>query len=367
MQGDWAATTLRLNFYRNCTQLHYVYNSIAITLRDHVMNVVGIDVGYSNLKLAYGPADGALKTVIRPAGAAPKEHFGSRFDGRSQDDFLHVQVNGQEFVAGVSTDRAEMWERSLHADYAKTDSYKALFNAGLLLTEMKEIDLLVTGLPVSQFQDESLRADLEARFSGEHQVTKKRTVNVKKVKVVAQPIGGLLDYVNEVEEGPEDQRITDEHRILVVDPGFYSLDWVLVSNGQLQRQSSGTSIKASSVLLEQAGIFIAEEHGAKVSVETLENAIRSGKESILLMGERVELAPFLKKASETLSSVTATSIQKALRVESMSPDVIVLVGGGSSFFQQAIQEAFPLLKVVTPKNPVLSNARGFWLFGGASV
>ena len=77
---------------------------------------------------------------------------------------------------------------------------------------MKEIDLLVTGLPVSQFQDESLRADLEARFSGEHQVTKKRTVNVKKVKVVAQPIGGLLDYVNEVEEGPEDQRITDENR-----------------------------------------------------------------------------------------------------------------------------------------------------------
>ena len=117
----------------------------------------------------------------------------------------------------------------------------------------------------------------------------------------------------------------------------------------------------------QAGTFISEEHGAKVSVETLGNAIHSGKESILLMGERVELAPFLKKASETLSSVTATSIQKALRVESMSPDVIVLVGGGSCFFQQAIQEAFPRLKVVSPKNPVLSNARGFWLLGGASV
>ena len=47
----------------------------------------------------------------------------------------------------------------------------------------------------------------------------------------------------------------------------------------------------------QAGTFISEEHGAKVSVETLGNAIHSGKESILLMGERVELAPFLKKAS----------------------------------------------------------------------
>lgn len=32
-----------------------------------------------------------------------------------------------------------------------THSYKTLFISGLLLTEMKEIDLLLTGLPVSQF------------------------------------------------------------------------------------------------------------------------------------------------------------------------------------------------------------------------
>jgi len=48
-----------------------------------------------------------------------------------------------------------------------------------------------------------------------------------RVRVVAQSIGGLLDYVNEM-DGPEDARITDEHRILVVVPGFYSLAWVLV-------------------------------------------------------------------------------------------------------------------------------------------
>ena len=126
--------------------------------------VVGQDIGYSNLKIAFGTSDGEMTTVIRPAGAAPKEHFGSRFDGKKQDDFLHVNVDGQDFVAGVSTDRAEMWERSLHADYAKTDSYKALFHAGLLLTGQKEIDLLVTGLPVSQFQDEALREDLRKRF-----------------------------------------------------------------------------------------------------------------------------------------------------------------------------------------------------------
>lgn len=54
----------------------------------------------------------------------------------------------------------------------------ALFYAGLLLTGMKEIDLLVTGLPVTQYQDEALRAELEARFTGEHRIAPRRTVNV---------------------------------------------------------------------------------------------------------------------------------------------------------------------------------------------
>lgn len=306
-----------------------------------------------------------MKTVVRPAGAAPADRFGSRFYGRAQDDFLHVVVNGEPFVASVSPDRAEMWERLLHADYAKTDSYRALFNAGLLLTEMMEIDLLVTGLPVSQFQDESIRRDLEKRFSGEHQVTPKRTINVKKVRVVAKPIGGHYDYLNESENGPEYEQITEEHRILVVDPGFYSLDWLMVSNGQIQRQSSGTSIKASYVFLEQAGVSIFEENGSKQTAEFLENVIRSGLKSILLAGQRAALAPYLKAASESLAPITATSIPLALRTENISSDIIVLVGGGSVFSHKTIQDAFRRLKGVSPMNPALANTREFWLYGGS--
>ena len=35
--------------------------------------VVGQDIGYSNLKIAFGTSDGEMTTVIRPAGAAPKD------------------------------------------------------------------------------------------------------------------------------------------------------------------------------------------------------------------------------------------------------------------------------------------------------
>lgn len=132
------------------------------------LNVVGLDIDYSNLKVVAGNSNGEMKKMLRPAGAAPADRFGTRFDGKSQDDFLNVLVDGIPFVAGVSSDRAEMWERSLHAEYSTTQSYKALMYGGLLLSEMSEIDVLVTGLPVSQALIPDRCKKLEAQFVGTH-------------------------------------------------------------------------------------------------------------------------------------------------------------------------------------------------------
>lgn len=321
------------------------------------MNILGIDIGYSNLKLAFSKSGDKPKTILRPAGAAPADRFGNRFDGKVQADFLHVLVGDEEFVAGVSPDRAEMWTRSLHADYASSHSYKALFHAGLLLSEMDRIDTLVTGLPVSQYLDENRKKVLVEQMQGTHQVTPKRAVTVENVKVVPQPIGGLLDYIAQ-----EDADIEDA-RVLVIDPGFFSVDWVVIAHKDLHRQSSGTSLNASSVVLEEASRLIAKDHGSAVNTETLENAIRSGKSTVLVLGQRVDLAPYIEQAAQTVGPVVLEAIQKSLRIESRMPDLVVLVGGGATFFRDAVQSTFDKLRVVTPKDAVYSNARGFWLMG----
>jgi plasmid segregation protein ParM len=337
--------------------LEAVFDWVSTT--EFEVNVIGIDIGYSNLKLAAGNAAQTPRTLLRPAGAAPADRFGSRFDERAQDDFLHVQVDGQEFIAGVSPDRAEMWSRSLHTDYPTTPSYKALFHAGLLLSEMDRIDMLVTGLPVSQYLDETRKKAVAEQMQGAHQVTIKRTVTVEKVKVIPQPVGGLLDYISQ-----EDADIEDA-RVLVVDPGFFSVDWVVIANKDLHRHSSGTSLNASSVVLEETARLMAKDHGAAVPTEALENAMRAGKGSILVLGQRVELAPYLKQASQTVGDVVAQALLKSLRTEGGGFDLVVLVGGGAGFFRQAIQAAFPRLRVVSPKDPVYANARGFWLLGAS--
>lgn len=58
-----------------------------------LINVLGIDIGYSSLKLAYGASGCTPQTLLRPASTAPADRFGPRFDGKAQDDFLHVQVD----------------------------------------------------------------------------------------------------------------------------------------------------------------------------------------------------------------------------------------------------------------------------------
>ena len=42
------------------------------------MTVIGLDVGYSNLKIAVGEAGGSPRVIVRPAGAAPLDRLGER-------------------------------------------------------------------------------------------------------------------------------------------------------------------------------------------------------------------------------------------------------------------------------------------------
>ncbi len=323
------------------------------------MNVLGIDIGYSNLKLAFGKRGSEPKVLLRPAGAAPADRLGEKITGKKDEDFLRVVVNGTPFVAGLSPDRAELWSRELHEDYPSTESYRALFHAGLLLSELEHIDILVTGLPVSQYLNQDLRNRLQSLMAGEHQVTPRRRITVENVKVVPQPVGGFVDHVWNLKDSSE----FEESRVLVVDPGFFSVDWVLISNGELRRQSCGTSLEASSVILDEAAKLLANDFGGNVGRERLENAIRQNQTEVRLFGEKIDITPYLKMAANKIGPIVTARLRESLRKENAGADIALLVGGGAGFFESAVKEAFPQLKVFTPASPVFANARGFWRMG----
>ena len=56
------------------------------------MFVLGVDIGYSNLKLAIGQSGSEPKTIILPAGAGPADRMPERIGGGDDETCLYVSI-----------------------------------------------------------------------------------------------------------------------------------------------------------------------------------------------------------------------------------------------------------------------------------
>jgi len=323
--------------------------------------ILGLDIGYSNLKMAMGFRGEKVTTTVLPVGAGPLALMPQQLTGGA-GSCIQVVIDDEKWVAGVEPDRLQGWDRELHGDYPATKPYKALFYAALLLSEQKEIDVLVTGLPVNQFMDPELRKALKKRLEGEHQITPKRAVTVKSVVVVPQPAGAYMDIVNSTEDG-DLLDVLHEGKTIVIDPGFFSVDWVALEGGEVRYHSSGTSLKAMSVLLKTISLLIQEDHGSSPGIDKIEKAIRSGKDEILLFGVKVGLKEYLDKASFGVAQNALTPMRTSMREDGMDADVVLLAGGGASAYKAAAKELFPKSRIVMAGDPLVANAKGFWFCG----
>lgn len=321
------------------------------------MFVLGLDIGYSNVKLAMGESAAAPVVSLSPAGAAPVDRLPESL-GKS-DDVLRVMVGDELWAACVNPGKFSLWNRALHQDYSRSDSYRALFHAALLLSERNVLDLVVTGLPVAQWLDRAHRDEILQRLTGCHRITKKREVRVAQVRVIPQPIGGYLDVL----WSGANCAVLEEGRVLVIDPGFFSVDWVVVEAGDLRKTSSGTSLEAMSVLLDHASRLMAEEHGGKVSVDRLEEVLRTGRVQVLLYGQTIDIGPYLRQAAQRVAPVALEALRESIRKESGSVDAILLTGGGADFYEPVVRALFPSNSIIIPEKPELANARGFYYFG----
>jgi plasmid segregation protein ParM len=225
------------------------------------MTVIGLDVGYSNLKIVAGEAGTAPQVLVRPAGAAPLDRLGERIGTGLPQDAVIVDIDGQRWAAAVEPARLEGWQRSLHADYAATPAYRALVTAALVLADRPVVERLVTGLPVDQARDPRRRDALRRALIGRHR-TEQGSFEVGDVRIVPQPVGAFVDLLWSDLEAATLARL-EEGTVLVVDAGYYSFDWAVVVAGELRRGASGTSLEAMSVLLERAAGLVAEQHGGR--------------------------------------------------------------------------------------------------------
>ena len=331
--------------------------------------VMGYDIGYSNAKGLAGfvgknKGFDQAKRFIRPVAAAPVADCIDS-DNDLTDQRVPVTIDGEQWYAFIEPSMIMRDKRELNYDYVTTKQYRAAFLAGLMQAECDTIDYLVTGLPVSQAMDDKRVQELVAMMEGEHQVAPKRKVTVKKVIVRPQPSAAYIRMAYDYASDQQMSRIIREGQTVVVDPGFFSVDWVTLKNGGMIKESSGTSIRAMYRVIDAAAEAIAREYGAGGAVRSaLERAMRKGEKELLANGQFVAFEPFLAEAAEKISRYALSQMKSDMALQDNVADILVLAGGGAHLYKEAARELFPECRhVITFKDSVTAIAEGYFLLG----
>jgi plasmid segregation protein ParM len=330
------------------------------------MFVLGMDIGYSNLKIAFGDAaKGAPFTVNLPAIAAPASMVANTLFGDTvsesdgSGDGVRVMVKDEPWIAGLPPSAVQRHSRELHEGYVGSPSWTALAYAGMVLAGENKIDLLVVGLPVHHFEEKSYRDKLRALLKGTHQVSAKRKVEVLRVEVVPQPIGAFLDAI----QWYPNAAMLEEETILTLDPGYFSTDWAMIQPGsRYAKEASGSSLNAMSRLIETARSEMAKDFGMAPSQTQVEDAIRQQRTQLRVFSDVVDLAPYLEMAAQSVAVQSLTELRASIRHVNVPITYLLLSGGGAAIYKSAAETVFPKSEVLISEDPTLANARGFWNF-----
>ena len=349
--------------------------------------VRAIDVGFGLVKLSLRTADG-VGFINFPSMAIPADASAVRTLGTRRRDTFDVPVNGANYEVGRDVGLAQAggsFGRDVTDEFYRGPIYEALTKGALrYMAEAGDstIDLLVLGLPVNQYNDAKRRDYLRSTYEGDIDVGDGKKVQVRKVIVQAQPMGGyaaLDDHLEELNRvitstkgalkpiaaGEE----LDDLAVLMVDPGEHTLDWLLIQQGTINPRASGAASDAGRhrvvrAVLESLAADVGRPLGPAV-MPRINEALRQ-KQPVKLSGVAHDLTSY----EPVIMSDIEDSINRmvdGLRDAHEIIDLIVLVGGHPERYRDVLSRRFPAIPVFVMPEPMSANVRGFQMIGEALI
>ena len=339
--------------------------------------LVGIDIGYSNLKVVYGSAkNGQVERKMFPATACNAKMISRSLIGgvSNEPDVIYVPAeissesllgggaDHEEYVVGEKATIIQGFSRELNANYPLTKSWLAMYRKALSVTGASEVSLVVLGLPVNQYNNEDLKAKMKLRCEGRHQINSKKEVYVEEVRIIPQSAGPWFDFISQAQDSFID--ILEEGRVLIIDPGFYSVDTALFYEGRFFDRMSITSMYAFSKIIEEAKGLLKEAFNASPSTEKIETCIKENKFNLLISDKKVDIKSYIDRAAESVSNSAIREIMNSVRHDDSTLDMIILAGGGPEYYAHAIKEMVGKqpTKIVIPEDSVNSIALGYYRY-----
>lgn len=325
--------------------------------------LVGLDIGFGNTKIAHQIGDpGQVKLHRFASGACPLDVLPVTLDGsRNLCGGRRVSVNGEDWVAGIDSHYMSGYTRPLSDDYTRTTDWLALAHAAFVHIGQRRISCLVAGLPVSDFYTSGRRESVVERLQAVHRVGSDATVEVQEVVVVPQPLGAYGAWVAQ-HEASRERPVDRDAMVLVIDPGHYSVDWVLMQGSSIRKQSSKSSTLAGSELLRRVSVLLKDRHRQTVSIDRLEARVRHGDLLMDLGQIQINLAEYLQLAAKQVVDSVIRDVRTTLTSVTDGLYGVVIAGGGASIYEEAVAAAFPDTNVFLLPDSIMGNAIGFLQF-----
>jgi plasmid segregation protein ParM len=358
-----------------------------LTSPNAVPVVRAIDVGFGLVKLSLRHRDG-VRFMSFPSMAIPADASAVRTLGPRRRDTFDVPVNGAKYEVGCDVGLAQAggnFGRDVTDEFYRGTIYEALTKGALrYMAEAGDcdIDVLVLGLPVNQYNDSTRRDYLRSHYEGEIDVGDGKTVKVGKVMVQAQPMGGYaalddhLDELNAVIANtpgalkplPSGEAL-DDLAVLMIDPGEHTLDWLLIQQGSINPRASGAASDAGRhrvvrAVMESLCAAIGRPLGPS-AMPRINDALRTQR-PVKLAGVAHDLKQFDSAITSVIEDSTNRMID-GLRDAHEIVDLMVLVGGHPEYYRDALVKRFPAIPVFVMPRSMEANVRGFQMIGEAEV
>jgi len=314
-------------------------------------HVRSVDIGYGNVKLI-ADDEGSLK--LFPSLAPRAELDRSRLTHMRERQTSRVWVGNECFEVGSDTRLFTGEEPVLHSDYTETAEYRALYFGALDQMGTATIDHLVTGLPVHLHQARAAR--LKNLLIGHHQIRPDKAIEVVRASVIPQPLGGLISYCHFQRDWAEAQKQT----FLLVDPGYFTFDW-LVTRGLAELPGRSGSIECGvSAVLRHIQTELNRDFGDTLTnLRRLDDGLHCGQ--FQSRGRTIDLSQYMAHARPTITRAVRAMHNQIGNAHEV--DQIVIVGGGARLFANVVRDAFPQHPLAIVEEPVFANVRGYQLIG----
>ncbi|NKA72497.1 plasmid segregation protein ParM [Ralstonia solanacearum] len=316
------------------------------------------DIGYGNNKFAF-PMGSEIKLGMFPSLAPPAAPRALANHGNGilkARDVITVTVDGAEYEVGPGVSLSSAYGqtgRTLSEDFVTKPEYAALLGGALRYAQVSEVGQLILGLPVHTTQ--KYASYLRDRFTGSLDFGGS-PIEVRSVICLPQPLGALVTFMRQ-----QNVKFDADNAYLVIDPGYFTIDWIVAQGFVMDDNRSGGVPGGSSKIYQQIASLIEQDEGEPVTgIERIDKCLRENK-PMLFFDKEIDLAPYLEKARSVCQLAVKEIQTRVGRTEDIR--AIILAGGGSALYAPTIRAAFPRTPIHALSSPCFANVSGFFDIG----